>query len=342
MSNFDKISNLLAKVVDNNYDDSELNTLIRELIAFVRSYLLTKIALKKLHLPYSNISHDLVNDLAIDLIAPLFARNTQGDYIRLRQLYEYMDSNDYTESLMVRRSLTWAIEQEIINIWKTEDPFGWRIHRNIKLADCRNPKIKSVSFGDDKYFYHCDIDVYYHNINVLNHIDRDDMVQIIEKGIGLNKSTPEIIESILEHVVNDDEKNPYVAFNSIFKAFKEAYTSLNKFEHEQLEDQVYGGVDFPLKSDLLNDIKLYLDKILMTAKSDVKNNDYLINNFYKQVLLSYFNDLIYTGSTDTLTSYIEKIDEPEQEENLLRDKFKHYHRISYILKKTKNQLIDIL
>lgn len=348
MTNIDNIHNLLiARIIDGNYQPQDLNCFVNLCSSISAAYLKNELYYNRLYFPIINKDDNDLKDISLDLIAPLFERDGSNSFILFKQ-YLLSNNNQFVEESLLNRLKSIIISktrQELIERFKVEEPGGYKILRNIKLAPTRSNNIKKFNDQFNTYFYYSDGECQAPLIDNLKaelpEIDQDELLELVHIACKKCKIIPMILECILINVQNDNTYRDFIEITSLFKALKKVLlfktVPLDSIIQHKGYSNDHNGEDYNSK------IFQELDKsIILTVKEKYINTgkiDENVANYYQSVLKEYFNDLIFAHNNNTLPHYLNN----GYRKFIKNDNFiLHKTRITYLIQICKKRLKQII
>jgi hypothetical protein len=157
MLNVEHLQQLIVKLLRSGLAGSQLTLYIRYCTSLATAYLFSRKNTGRLHPEYLSADVPGMQQLALDAIAELFARDEAGRFYQLIRYYEPLLDQiqaDADQALfMTRRLIIAHTKQSLAKAFILNDPSGARIYRNLTLVPKRDPEIKAVTHGDDVYLY---------------------------------------------------------------------------------------------------------------------------------------------------------------------------------------------
>jgi len=152
-----QLQELIHKILNDDLKGSELARYIRTCAAFSAAFLFTRQRSGKLSAEHLHATETGIQQLAMDAIAELFARDEQQAYFRLQQYYSLLMPSinaDPDEAIFMTRRLVVAhTKQFLVRSLKDHDPVGAKIYRNLGLVPERSPEVRLERSGSVDYFY---------------------------------------------------------------------------------------------------------------------------------------------------------------------------------------------
>ncbi|NOZ75241.1 MAG: hypothetical protein GXO90_07660 [FCB group bacterium] len=307
----------------------------------VTAFLRVKQSRKKLYFTIINQHADEIDDLALDILAPLFCRNREGRFVRFEQYFTpilgRIKSNPTEAYIQLKRLISSHVDQELIELLKKEDPDGWKFYRNIILAPQRNPHIHVIDIQNTCYLlYHDDpsSDPWDSIDGNLPEIDLSTLKIWLSDAMHDAKTTPAFIGNVLRTIKEDLRYASQVPLASMHSALKHilGITTVPLDRYEPSDDRDLLPVT---KDSLLSSLKLHIQQQLETVyRKPGKLPDNILER-YQSVLDTYFEDLIWMGQTNALVKYMNH----NPENKILKvDWNKHKSRLEYMVKKGRDYL----
>ena len=325
---------LINRIVNNSYSISDLKSFIHICSSIATAYLKTEIYYKRLFFPIVHKEDSDLQDYAIDLLADLFATDEKGTLIKIKKYFDPIDLRN-NEVLFdeLKKLILKVTKQELINKFKENDPAGYRLLRNIKLASKRNNKINTFSSIQRIYYYfdQNQIEIPEDLNPELPVIHKDKLIEIAFDAIKQFKTTPQIVEYLLLSIYQDKSVCGFVEQSTLYKCLREVkigktvtiQDSVSHINLSQFESSIHNlELSFNnLKIFLANQIN---SKYLKKDKITVARQQY-----YLSVLNEYFYDLITINKVNSLKHYLDT--------DFIISK-SDIHRIEYLIKLGKEHL----
>ncbi len=343
-----KLSTVIFKIVSNTYSRSDLSTMVHVSISLAEAYLRIQLYYKKLQLKIT--AGDEIHNIAIDIIGPLFTRNNDGEFTAFQRyfkpLVEDIEDQDDLALIHLRRIVYSMAKQEIINLFKLEDPAGWRIYRNIQLAPKRNKNIGVFTDMDIQHYYYSP-GVPIESVPSGLKPDRPEIpgreveVQVLDL-LKISQKTPVIVELLLKSLVKNDEYRFFLSREILFRSLKSVWgiklvpfnddllsTGMNEYNEKKLLDN---------HNAIIKNLSLHIQEVIYNTYVNSRKISFQDAEHYIKILNEYFSDLLSTGSTQTLPQYLEYHSNGELE----MDQWDlHRSRMEYMIKIGKNHLRDL-
>ncbi len=343
-----KLASIILKIVSNNYNQSDITYLVHISKSLAESYIRTRRYYNKLYTPTNH--PDEISNLSLDIIAPLFARDDYGCFYELQRFFhpllQDIESEESLALIHLRRIVMSKAKQELINVFKQEDPAGWRIYRNLQLTPKRNIKIGVFKdFDVLNYYYRSTAakgDVPSGLRPELQEISFEDLEQRLVEFLKLTNKTPEVVELVLKSLIESDEYRLFVSREKLFHSLKSVWGfQLVPFTDDQYESDQNDFQQRPLLNDqnrLMKNISLHIQNVIdktyvckqkMSSKEAVQ---------YVSILEAYFNDLLSCGSPQKIPKYMNHL----SGNCLFKDNWNlHKNRLEYMIKLGKKHLRDL-
>lgn len=338
---------LISRILNGSSEHNDVNDFINLCSSISAAYVKNEIYYNRLYFPIVNEGDNDLKDICIDLIAPLFERDESNSFKIFKQ-YILTDNNQLSQESPYNRIKSIIIsktKQELIERYKEEEPGGYKILRNIKLAPTRNIKIKKFNDQFNTYYYYSEAE--YHNSTIdhlkvdLPEIDQDELLEVVFEACKEDTVIPKILECILIYIQKKETCRDLIEISSLFKTLKKVML----YKTVPLESILEGGGyinnhnGYNYRSEIFQEMELYIDNII--------NHKYLANNkiinseakYYELVLKEYFKDKILAYSSNTLPHYLNN----GYNIYITKDNSRlHKTRIEYLVKICKKRLVQII
>ena len=340
---------LIKRIIDDSYSHQDINEFINICSSISAAYLKNEIYYSRLYFPIVIENDNELKDTCLDLIAPLFARDKSNSF------YIFKKGLLSKHNQLIEQSLYWRLKsiiisktkQELIERFKKEEPSGYKILRNIKLAPARDNRLKDFNDQFNTYIYCCEEECSKPEIDYLNaelpEIDPDALLDLARNACKKYTMIPKILDYILISVKNENTYRDFIAISSLFKALKEILQPKTIYLDDVILHNEYSnnhnghnGIDY--SSNIYQELE---DYIILTVKNKYQANDEINENeanYYKLVLKEYFKDMIFANNK-TLPHYL------NNGHNILttNDIFtSHKSKIEYLIKTCKKELFRII
>lgn len=187
MKNSISVLRILHSICEHNYSRSDMNHLIE--LAYKTAY--TYLNYRNKGLSKVLLAEDItLQEMAIDSIAPLFARNETGDFVKLIEAFENWTpkiDTEETAQFFVNRLIARSVDKYISEILRESDPFFSKILDSItylieKIGYTKrniigttyiienDNFIKSGSLPDPKFISELPLDLFYDNVNIISKV----------------------------------------------------------------------------------------------------------------------------------------------------------------------------
>jgi len=336
---------LIGRILDDSYNHQDVVLFINLCTSIAAAYLKTELFYKRIYFPIVQDSNNELKDISLDLIAPLFERD-QSDSFKIFKS-QLLAKHNQCESLFNRLKsiIISKTRQELIQRFKEEEPGGYKILRNIKLAPDRNSKIKTFNDQSKTYFYYfegeCQEPFIDHLQAELPEIEIENLVDITRVALLQDTVIPKILEYILIYIKKDNTCRDFVEISSLFKALKKVllYQTVpidNVFQHNGYSNN-HNGEEY--NSIIYRELE---DYIVLTVKDKYQNKGKITENealYYKSVIKEYFNDIVFAHNNNALPHYLNN-----GHSNFVTEDNSTIHRtrIEYIIKICKKRLYQII
>ncbi len=122
----------LQKLCNGNYLRSDVNVVVTHFIEITKRIILQKPNLQYLLSEWNEFGNEL-DDIALDYVAPLFARDENGIFIELKTYFsqDFLNNNvDVSDA--INRLIHSTIKQESIRVYEDRDPIGKIFYRSLR------------------------------------------------------------------------------------------------------------------------------------------------------------------------------------------------------------------
>ena len=150
--------------------------------------------------------------LAIDFIAPLFARDEQGVFCLLKKQFQPLSNLSNNELFTIFQRLVYAhVHQEFIRLFQERDPVGKILYRSLRYLLGKHSLWVKVKSADN-------LTVITLSGQQLDVITDSDVILDISKVLSTDKSLTGIMESYLEKTLVSRRQS--VPLHQLFQAFR--------------------------------------------------------------------------------------------------------------------------
>ncbi|NHZ87044.1 MAG: hypothetical protein GWP19_14425 [Planctomycetia bacterium] len=338
---------LINRIIDGSYNRQDLKLFINLCTSISAAYLKNEIYYNRIYFPIVHQDDSDLKDISLDLIAPLFARDETGSFKffkrNLRLIYDQL-----TEELLYNRLKSIIISktrQELIERFKEEEPGGYKILRNIKLAPTRSNNIKKFNIQFNTYYYYFEGDCQEPVIDHLNaelpEIEQNELLEIVRIICKKDTAIPKILECILLNVQKNVTTRNFIEVSSLFKALKnvllyktvpiDSTLEYNGYSNNHNRDNYNSKIFQELYESIILAVQ---DKYIDSGK--INEN---VASYYRSILKEYFNDIIFANHNNTLPHYMNN-----GHSKLIKQEHLAMHktRIEYLVKICKKKLGQII
>lgn len=231
------LKDLVRKVIDGSCNSTELTTLIELMKKIAVVYLKYQIKTGKRILNYSLDFKDTeLDELAVDCIAELFARDEYGRFIELIKYYKPKLENirDADVLILTRRLVVTRNKEELARrIFCERDPEGWKIVRNVKIAIRKSKELFMFTNHGRKFVFYKDgtpsstlVD-----INKMTEYLRSSKPPIPEDILYVGfidiynpvDKIPACVHKLLKMVYEQHEYQNFLPFNTVIRLLRRAF-----------------------------------------------------------------------------------------------------------------------
>ncbi|MEA3287633.1 MAG: hypothetical protein U9Q77_09710 [Candidatus Marinimicrobia bacterium] len=327
---------------------SELNLYIRYCASLSTAYLFSRRKAGKLGSEYDRADEAKMQQLALDSIAELFARDDKGIFYKLIQYFEPLQDQikaDEDEALFMTRRLVVAhTKQSLARAFQQNDPSGARIYRNLSLVHKRDPEIKLAKHWDEDYFYlqnESGKTVFPDDFNPSKpEIVWDNALFMLENSRKDHDTLPGIVRDFLSELKQEDDHRHFISRSDLYKLLKYLMgLKTLSFETEYAGSTLENSENYEISQ---TDQEVYTDRIKtffryeinqrFVEKSKIDQNE---ANIYTEILDQYFEDLLMDGYAGKLPEY--KVNSGFSEMKSAIWKI-HRGRLEYLIKLGKKEL----
>ncbi len=338
---------LINRIIDSSYNHQDLKQFINLCCSISAAYLKNELYYNRIYFPIVHADGNDLKDISLDLIAPLFERDESSSFKFFKyNLQPVFDQS--AEELLYNRLKSIIISktrQELIERFKEEEPGGYKILRNIKLAPTRDNKVKTFNIQFNTYYYYFDGECQEPVIDHLNaelpEIEQNELIELVRIACKQDTVIPKILVSILINVQKNVSIKDFLEISSLFKAIK--YVLLFKTIPIDSDVEYNGYINNESSDDYNAKIFQELYESIILAVKDKYIDSGKINgnvaSYYKSVLKEYFNDIIFAHHNNTLPHYMDNgHGKFIKKANLAM----HKTRIEYLVKISKKRLEQII
>ena len=191
---------LIGRILDDTYTHQDVIQFINLCTSISAAYLKNELYYNRIYFPIVQDNNSELKDISLDLIAPLFERDSTNSF-KIFQNQLILDSQPESLLYRLKSIIINKTRQELIQRFKEEEPGGYKILRNIKLAPSRNKAIGKFEDQFNTYLYYCENK---HSEPVLDHlhaelpeIDQDELKELALQATKNDTVIPKILENIL-------------------------------------------------------------------------------------------------------------------------------------------------
>lgn len=263
-----------------------------------------------------------IDDLTLDFISPLFARDGNGIFIELQAYFSNIEEISHQElQQQIDRLLNSVIQQQAVYLFRQRDPFGRIFYRSLRYILHKRPEWKrEVNNGKQL-------------VRKINTRDKLAPKSIIEE-IFLTKETESsltsLIETCLEELINVNQFAVPIA--ELLSLARE----LNEIALDSIPEQSAELVDPLLVESVRRIIEMTLAHIDQTVLDKYEKSGKLTSgertgfrDALKKVLFDFANGGIEDNYFTYLSSHIADLNDMKQYRNKFRTQFE------YMVKKAK-------
>ncbi len=344
----EKLSPIIIKIVSNNYNQSDISFLVHISKSLAESYLRTQRYYNKL---YTQTNHpDELSNMAIDIIAPLFARDDYGCFYELQRFFHPLlkdiEAEESLALIHLRRIVVSKAKQELINVFKQDDPAGWRIYRNLQLAPKRNQNIGVFKDFDMLHYYYIPAtptgDVPSALRPELQEIPAIELEQQLVEFLKVSQKTPDVVEWVLKSLIENDEYRLFVSREKLFHSLKAVWglqlVSINDYQYTTDRNVYQRQSLLNDPNGLMRDLSLHIQNVINTTYVRKQKMSSKEAAKYVSVLEAYFNDLLSCGSPQKIPQYMNRC----TDNGLFKDNWDlHKNRLEYMIRLGKKHLRDL-
>ena len=346
-NSYSNYNTLITRILDNSYNYQDLNLFVNLCSSISAAYLKNELFYNRLYFPIINKDDNDLKDISLDLIAPLFKRDESNNF-KLLNKYLLFQYNRNVEGSLYNRLKSIIIsktKQELIERFKEEEPGGYKILRNIKLAPNRHNKIKTFDDQFNTYFYHfkeeCQEPVINHLKANLPKIEQDELLELARIACKKDTTMPTILEYILINIQKNNTYRDFVEISSLFKALKTVMlfktVPLDKnFDNNRYSNKQNGE---EYNSHIFHELYEY---VVLAVKKKYFNTNKIneeTTRVYISILEEYYKDRIIANIRKQLPHYLNN-----GYSKLIAKKNLTYHqvRIEYLIKIGNKKLLQII
>ena len=322
-----QLLNILFRIKNNSYSDSDLNGLANYCINLSVHYL------NKKHLSFfssRNNSLEKVEDIAVDSITPLFVTSGSEDSIGLQKSLSQWNKpieDEGDADFFINRIVWNRTEQTIVSLYKQNDPFFAKIYKTITTCISEN-NFKKLSFLGTNY--------------IVSESDEKLSGDLISQAYFENlpdslffKKQSTLISGLLNYFDKHTQFFPAIPLNLLIKKIK--YLSLRDYNESSIDERDNLELILSLKPAMnicLEEVRIKLDNYRTQNKlSDTEYKCFL--NVFNNIS----DDLMNGGGLISLYEYL-LIEMPELTRKLF---YKKYHRpLSYVFELFRSHVSEQL
>ncbi len=338
------ISSLVTKICESHSSHSDLEDFIHYCKSMVVTILWIKKSRGQFYIPFREESDKEIDDVAIDLLAPLFQRDQEGKFIRLDKYFrpflkEITKNPDQVHSLL-KRLLYSHVNQELTEIYRQENPAGWKLYRNILLSAQRNEAIQLIKIQSDRYLiYNEDSDQDPNQLinNNLPEIEYSVLLSLLKKAMSVEKTTPKYLAITLKNLQDDPHIASQISVTSLHHAIQDIL-NIQTIQINGGDITTRPQINSITKDEMVDQVNVLVQKQLVKTYFHTQKVSKNILDRYQSILQTFFYDLVWMGKTGSITDYMNHI---EANKILESDWSNHKNRLEYVIQKGKKYLQEV-
>ncbi|MBS1271275.1 MAG: hypothetical protein MAGBODY4_00404 [Candidatus Marinimicrobia bacterium] len=199
MNSLKKFRSSLYRLCSGDYSHQDVQTVVAAITHQARRFLFHR---EKKQYQYrgqwANGSTE-INDIALDLIAHLFARDETGHFVELEKYFSEtreLSDEDFKETVF--QLLNSVIQQQSIRLFKERDPFGKAFYRSLRYLQNKHTHWMRT-FVDGRLVFALDGE----NQQIMS---PDTMVQVIKQSLEGQAPLTEQLEQVLSEVIDNRQQ----------------------------------------------------------------------------------------------------------------------------------------
>ncbi len=347
MLNAGELQQLIFKIMNTDQSLLELNLFIRYCTAFSSAYLFSRRHAGKLSLEYTQADDAKMQQLAIDSIAELFARDEHGSFFKLIQYYmpliEGIAANPDEAIFMTRRLVVAHTRQSLAKSFSQNDPSGARIYRNLCLVHKRNPEIRLTNYGEKNYLYLQTEEEVLQFPDDLHpekeEITWDSALNILKNTPGEVETIPSIVKHFFQELNRETNCRHFIDRQQLYRLLKEILglklLSIDRDLPAAVNNPVFLSISQSDQKSYTDRIKLYFRQEIQQRFLDKARITRQQAEVYGEILDQYFDDLLMDGFSGKLPEYQAKSAFNDMEAGEWKI---HRGRLEYMIKLCKAEL----
>jgi len=348
MLSTEQLQQLIIKILNSELSVLELNLFIRYCASIATAYLFSRKKNARLSHEFMGADETQIQQLAIDSIADLFARDHQNKFTCLIRYYSplltVIEKIPDEALFLTRRLIVAHTKQYLVKTYANNDPAGAKIYRNLGLVPKRDDQVKLVEYEDQQYCFFWDKEQSFKFPESLNpgkpQIEWDIARQQLEASEYKTMSVPKIVRDFLSRLSQEDDYRHFIARSELFKLLNHTLgmKTISIDTGEYPTPNIHADHFAITESDQGKYLKIVEDgmrseiekKYVSNAK--IGEGDALI---YSTILNKYFQDLIMDGFAGKLPEYRLNSNFNDISDELWKV---HRGRLEYLIKLGREQL----
>ena len=335
---------LIGRILDDTYTPQDVIQFVNLCTSISAAYIKNELYYNRIYFPIVQDNHNEIKDISLDLIAPLFERDSSNSF-KIFQNQLIIDSQPESLLYRLKSIIINKTRQELIQRFKEEEPGGYKILRNIKLAPSRTKTIKKFEDQFTTYFFYSDKE---YSEPVLDHlnaelpeIDQDELKELALIATKKETVIPKILENILVNIKKNKACRDFIELSCLFKTLKAILlfktTSFdNVYEQVEHNNNHHNGFN---NSTIFEELDDYINFAIKEKYQSFGKIDENVACYYRSVLSEYFKDMVFAHDNNTLPHYFNNTNR----DFIADDDFTlHKTRIEYLVKNCKNKLAEII
>ncbi|NOZ74065.1 MAG: hypothetical protein GXO90_01620 [FCB group bacterium] len=275
-------------------------------------------------LPVQNPTEDDRDALALDLIAPLFARDKDSQFFILKQYFtqERRSGSDHDLQSALKGLLNRHIHQEAVRKFGVRDPLGRSIYESLHYLLLKHPQWNKQRNRRGEILVG-------NGIPEAVVVDEVDLWATFRSGIAAgNRTLTQTMEQVLEELI--DHRSQRICLRDLVAVLRNLFQSGNTTRpHTNSAGLLEQQAEAVIQSTVDEINRLFLDRYELTGKLTTSERQ----AFY-DAIQNLLRDLIYDGQAGSYFRYLSatmtrKLDRTDYQQN-------YRTRFEYVAKQSRN------
>lgn len=331
---------LILSLLKGSLTYKELKRFYHICYSIASSYLKVKKYYGKLYFKIQYGFENDIHDLAEDCIITLFKQEKHCDFPLFGDYFEKCSPDlqvapEAELFLLLKRLIISKVDQELVIVFKKNDPEGFRLLRNINLTVQRHKQIMESQWCDDCYLY------LQHNnwtfpddyIQQRCTIYYDDLLNLLYTYLCYQNDFPKLIHAVLTQIEHENKYAYVLGKNQLHSALKHILTLHTPFmDPDSLPADKDPEVLNSRRDKIINSLLSHMKPVIKEVYFDKGKIDTEIFNIYETFIRHYFSDLLNDGYVSPLPEYWKRM-------MINNDHFsEHKSRLEYLIRLGKEKI----